>query len=998
MGDQETLVESYFRIYKEQLKEKNAPIALLMQAGDFYEMYAYHNEDTDEWYGSNLYELKDILRCNKITVKSGLRPNYRGDKPSMWGFPISVYDTYCNLLSSENYIVIRMDQVKDNKGKVIDRPITEQVTPGTYISRLDDLYDTESNNISCLYLNKYYDKSKMREKISYGYSNINSYTGDTDIFEGKTESMYMDSTILNDLDRYFINNNPKEILLVSNLSDKEKSKINNCLGISDCLIRDYKSDDAVVKNILKIGNIEDVICRIFGDKKEFFCELEWYHLGTTSLVFLIEYVNKYNPLSVNKLNLPKYECMNNKVLLENHTLQQLNIVDDLVTSSKIKKRTSSLINFLNNCLTMSGKRLLKEAFINPTRDIDYLNKEYAITDKILKNYEILDTIRPYLKKVSDVNYILRKIMMDKGCPNDLYKLFNSLFQLLKILNNENVLNILKDYLDDKFESILDKKDKLKEILNNIENMVNIKECSILTITVDDLNIIKKGYSTVYDSLVYEFNRNNELFENTIIGINDFIRKYTSKSDNYVKEHVKPKEPSEIHITETRRKAFNSALNFLGKNEKMVVYYDNKKSSVEIDLSTIEFKKSTKTNYSVYNEIITTAANKVNDLRHKLLGEVKEIFSNILSKVCDTYFDDIYELSNILGTIDLLICKAYNSKKYNYCRPTIIKEKKSYFDVKDLRHPLIEQINDNEKYVTNDLLLGKEKNGLLLFGTNAVGKTSCIRAIGMIMIMAQAGMYVPASQLIYSPYSKIYSRILGNDNLFKNMSTYQVELSELRPIIHYSDNNSLVLGDELCSGTEHPSALSVNAAGIISLNKSGPTYIFATHYHDLVDWKEIKELKGLSIKHMSVIYNKESEELIYERKFRDGEGDRSYGLEVLKSAHFNNDFVKDCYDLYNKYFKNIEHRVSRYNSKLIKPEVCELCKNEPPVDTHHILEQKDADANGIIKFQHKNHKSNLIWLCKNCHLKQTDENDRWKIVKKVKTTNGYKLELKNGSII
>lgn len=991
---EQQLIDFYFKIYKQQLEEKKAPIALLMQCGGFYEMYVYHNEETDEWYGSNLYELKDVLRCNRITAK-GTKTNERGDLPKMWGFPEAAFDTYCNILSDEDLIVIKMNQIKDKSGRVIDRVITEQVTPGTYVSRQDDLLNTESNNISCLYFKKYYDNGEKIDRINYGYSNINSYTGETYIYEGTTETMYMDSTILNELDRYLINNNPNEMLIVSNLDDKEQNKVNNCLGICDCLIRSYNLNDAEVKKILKISNIDNVITKTFGSNSSFFAELEWYNLGTTSLVFLIEYINKYNPLVVKKLSLPNNINNNNKVLLENHTLQQLNIVDDFKSNSKRKNKKSSLINLLNNCYTMSGKRLFREVLVNPTMDIDNLNREYKIIEDILKKDNIFDITKPYLKKVKDLNYTLRKITVEKGCPNDIYKIYISLYQLKCILDNKEVLNVIEWYLNKRYGSITEKKESLEGFLNGINNMVQIDNCAITTITVEDLHIIKEGYDKDYDLIKKEYLDQEYLLKSVIDEINYFIGKTAGRQDSFVKEYNKPKTPSEIRTTQAKKKLFENAMNFVKPNtEADYLYVGNLQFT---KLSSIKFKKSTSSNYSIVNDDLERLVINLNNSREKLLEETKIVFSNILKCVFEKYFDEIHLLSNIIGNIDLIICKAYNSKIYNYCKPTIIKDDNSYFDVKDLRHPLIEHINENEKYVTNDLSLGKEKNGLLLFGTNAVGKTSSIRAIGMIIIMAQAGMYVPASQLIYSPYSKIYSRILGNDNLFKNMSTYQVELSELRPIIHYSDKNSLVLGDELCSGTEHPSALSVNAAGIISLNNLGPTYIFATHYHDLVDWKEIQNLDRLSIKHMSVIYNKERQELIYERKFRDGEGDRSYGLEVLKSAHFKEEFVKECYDLYNKYFKNMDHRVSRYNSNLIKPAMCELCGNEPAVDTHHILEQKEADANGFIEFQHKNHKSNLIWLCKNCHLKQTDENDN-KIIKKVKTTNGYKLQLNNGRII
>ena len=139
-------------------------------------------------------------------------------------------------------------------------------------------------------------------------------------------------------------------------------------------------------------------------------------------------------------------------------------------------------------------------------------------------------------------------------------------------------------------------------------------------------------------------------------------------------------------------------------------------------------------------------------------------------------------------------------------------RKSFFDAKSIRHCLIEQLQTKEKYITNDISLGKNEDGILLYGTNAVGKTSIIRSIGICVVMAQAGLFVPCEKFDFYPYNNIFSRILGNDNLFKGLSTFAVEMSELRHILRYTDENSLILGDELCSGTEIESAISIFVAG------------------------------------------------------------------------------------------------------------------------------------------------------------------------------------------
>ena len=191
--------------------------------------------------------------------------------------------------------------------------------------------------------------------------------------------------------------------------------------------------------------------------------------------------------------------------------------------------------------------------------------------------------------------------------------------------------------------------------------------------------------------------------------------------------------------------------------------------------------------------------------------------------------------------------------------------------------------------------------MLLYGTNAVGKTSLIRSIGVSIIMAQTGMYVPCSSFVYKPYTAIYSRILGNDNIFKGLSTFAVEMSELRVILKMADENSLILGDELCSGTETESALSIFVAGLLELNKRESSYIFATHFHEIVSYDEIVSLHKLTQMHMEVRYDRETDSLIYNRKLKEGSGPRIYGLEVCKSLHLDEEFLEKAYEIRNKYY-------------------------------------------------------------------------------------------------
>jgi DNA mismatch repair protein MutS len=303
------------------------------------------------------------------------------------------------------------------------------------------------------------------------------------------------------------------------------------------------------------------------------------------------------------------------------------------------------------------------------------------------------------------------------------------------------------------------------------------------------------------------------------------------------------------------------------------------------------------------------------------------------------------------------------------------------------------LQTNEIYVPNDVCLGREKDGVLLFGTNSVGKSSLIKSIGISLVMAQAGLFVPATEFKFKPYKMIMTRILGNDNIFKGLSTFIVEMTELKTILTMATKDSLVLGDEVCSGTESVSAISIFAAALMKLHDIRSTFIFATHFHEVIKLDAIKALDRMMLKHMKVTYNAETDALEYVRVMCDGVGDTNYGLEVCRSLNMPMDFLDVAYDVRKIVAPEtkslLESDGSRYNAGKIKHK-CEMCGNIAD-EVHHLQEQQAADSRGFIGTFNKNHRANLSAVCEKCHDKiHLSVNSNKKPVKKTRTTNGYKL--------
>jgi DNA mismatch repair protein MutS len=314
-------------------------------------------------------------------------------------------------------------------------------------------------------------------------------------------------------------------------------------------------------------------------------------------------------------------------------------------------------------------------------------------------------------------------------------------------------------------------------------------------------------------------------------------------------------------------------------------------------------------------------------------------------------------------------------------------------MKEVRHPIIEIINEEIKYIANDVKLGKDnQDGILLYGMNSSGKSSLMKSIGLNIIMAQAGMYVPCKKMEYYPYNKIYSRIPGGDDLFRGQSTFVAEISEIRNILKSADSKTLVIGDELCSGTETHSATAIVSAGILDLIKKNSSFIFATHLHELADIDKIKNIEKLSIKHLSVEYIEDTNTIKFDRKLKEGSGQSIYGLEVCRSLDLDDDFMKMATNIRHEIMGTkylLKNKKSKYNSKVIMDK-CKICNKKNATETHHIRFQRDADENGFIDHFHKNKKFNLIGLCEECHIKI--HNEELEICEAIQTTNGISYEI------
>jgi len=936
------IIDDYLFYTKDFKKKYGEKTIVLMQVGSFFEIYSI-SDDTD----SEIYKIGDI--CNIIISKKNKSiKEVSIHNPLMAGFPLYVITKYQNILLQNNYTIVMIEQVTEPPNP--DRKVTEILSPGMNIN----LNTKKSNYMMVVYY------EKIKNLIISGISCIDISTGKSFVYEVGSTKDDVDFAN-NEIFRLLLLYNPCELVILSNdtIDDNDKIYILNNLNINNNILIHYKWNSYEYIEVMEKLNYQEIILlKVYKSIKSQLdiielLNLQFYNIGRIAFCCLLQFAYNHNTDIINDLLKPEI-LENNKYLnLEYDSALQLNLIS-------INNNEKPLLEILNRCCTSFGTRLFKQRLLQPIVNIEELNKKYDDIDLLLDN-ELFKKVSKYLNKILDLERIKRRIVICKLNPHEWCGFNSSLENTLEIcnllsLNNEKIQveNIIRSYID-----ILNLDNASKYNINDIKG--NIFKEGIY----EDVDEYEKDYIKTYNKI-------KKLCE-TISNLDK-----TNDSTNCKIEYT-DRDGYYLLITKKRyENARKIAPNFIN-NFKILL-------------------PNQQTNYKL-------SSNELNEYSRNIEEKLK-LISELSIKYYKSFINNfIYEneilLDNIINkiaNIDISCCCAKNAHEYRYYRPKIINNiSGGLINAKDIRHPIIERINQNVKYIGNDIKLTNK--GFLLYGINASGKSSFMKTIGLNIIMAQAGMYVASYDLEYSPYHHIFTRISGVDNIYKGMSSFTVEMTELRNILQRSDKFSLVLGDEVCNGTETLSGLSIVAAAINDLIKKSCSFIFATHLHELIDIELIKQYINediLKIYHLHTTTTVDNR-IIYDRILKKGKGSSIYGIEVCKALDMPMDFMKNAEKIRKELQGHddfiISLNKSHYNKKLLM-DLCNICGNECK-DTHHIDYQCKSDENGFFKNYHKNIKHNLVPLCKECHLKE--HRNEISIKGFEYTSEGIKLKVENNEI-
>ena len=940
--NEESLIKQYLDYHVKFEKEYGEKTAVLMQVGAFFEMYGIDNDKEKIGNVGKIAEKLNIIltRKKKAILENSLK------NPLMCGFQLPYLDRHLNVLLENDYTVIVIEQDEKDKQK---RSITGIYSPGVNINNIKS---ADPNNVVSVYIDVEKCIKSGKKLMILGCCSIDLTTGNS-VINQSHELIDDKITLLEDLNRFILIHNPIEVVL--NVCESGESLLSDLEAVSNRKIHNRFNRN---HNFSKVSYQNSFLSKIFtktgGLTPLEYLDLEMKPTAVKAYMDLLQFCYEHNPTILNKLNKPQIWNHNEHLVLYNDAVYQLDLVKNnhhLRGNSRIK----CLYDVLCKTKTSMGRRLLKYRLTNPITNVSKLRKRYDMIEAIADDQNLLTYLRKKLGGIIDIQRQYRRLVL--GClhPFQFHALDVSHKNILEIIGDSST-NIIGD-------NITFDVSKFKEFIDEYQKYFNMIEIGRYGLDTIDGNFVNEGISDSITEIEGEIKKYETVIYDEMKRLNDLSGIKTNNG----------KDPITLHIS-TEKKEYN----FIMTSARYKVL--SKKSGFEYDSSHKYEKKTSGNNTKFFNVPLRKISRLILDAKRRLRDEVKEFYLGKLEEFATKYSDVLDDVSDYIADLDVAQCGAYVSKEYGYCKPELVESEDSFFECEGIRHPILERLTFSGEYVTNDLGIGfsdsndsdEEKFGMLLHGTNGSGKSSLSKACGIAIIMAQCGFYVPCTSFRLGVYDKMFTRITSDDNLFKGKSSFAVEMTELRSILKFAGNRSIVLGDEVCKGTEYKSALSIIYTSLNFFVKKRINFILATHFHKLFDLldSDMEVKSKILFRYLSI--EKRDDVIIYGRKIKNGIGDDIYGLEVAKYIIDNPEFVKMAYETRNKILgisgNILDQNTSNYNSELYvdKCVICGRGSNEVQLDTHHIKEQHLFDGNKLLGHVKKDNLDNLVVLCKYHH--------------------------------
>ena len=576
-------------------------------------------------------------------------------------------------------------------------------------------------------------------------------------------------------------------------------------------------------------------------------------LSIASINALKEYITSTQMTDLSHINKVVIYSVSKYMSLDINARRNLEITEKLRDRSK----KGTLLWVLDKTSTSMGGRLLRRWLNDPLIDEVEINKRLGAVEELKNDIMLRGEVIENLKKVYDIERLAGKMAYGNGTPRDMITLKNSLSRLPDI--RQVLQNVNSEYLKEIYQNI----DELKDIHELIEKSI----VDDPPMTTKDGGYIKLGYDENIDTLKHAT---------------------TDGKSWLMKLEADEKEKTGI---KSLKIGFN----------KVFGYYIEVTNLYKDMVPDTYIRKQTLTNGERYiTEELKNMENQILGAEEKVIKLELEAFRQIREEIAQNV-KRMQKTAEAISSLDVLTSFAQVAEEMNYCKPTINKD--GILNIKEGRHPVIEKMLSSGEFVSNDTYLDTDQNRLaIITGPNMAGKSTYMRQVALITLMAQVGSFVPATEATIGVVDKIFTRVGASDDLSMGQSTFMVEMMEVASILKEATKNSLVILDEIGRGTSTYDGLSIAwavAEYIADKEKCGAKTLFATHYHEMTTL----EKEGNGIKNYSIAVKEKGEDIIFLRKIVEGGTDESYGVHVAKLAGVPKDVTKRA----NEILKSLERK-------------------------------------------------------------------------------------------
>lgn len=808
----------------------------------------YRLGDFYEMFFEDAIEASKILNLTLTGRDCGLE-----QRAPMCGIPFHAADNYISKLIGEGYKVAICEQLTEPRpGQIVERDVIRVITPGTVID--ESMLEHNKNNyimaVGSFAKNECKELKTIEDIIGFGVAYCDVSTGEFVLEElvGSSEK------ILKDLNNLIIRISPSELIIKDDsyifLSNLPALKSNLISFVGKILEKDFEENLSL--KYLKSQFGEEYFKTVEKNKGKFAIRVA----GA-----LLKYFNDTQKRGLNHINQINFTDENSVMQLDINTRKNLELIETI----RDRKKRGSLLSVLDNTSTCMGSRLFRIWLMNPLQNDKQINARLDAIEELISNIVLRESLHKKIKGIADIERIAGRIAYGNFNPKDAISLKIACLALPEI----------NDILD-KFKS-----SKLKNFVDNFDNLTDIWQ------------LLERAISENAPALTREGGIIKENFSKDL----DKYRNIKKEAANWLAElEVKERENTGIKNLK------------IGYNRVSGYYIEVNKSQIN-NVPYYYQRKQTITNNERYitedlkilEDKILSADEQALKLELKLFDEIREFLLDNLKRIQTT--------SRILAELDCLLSGAITAVKNNYCKPKISK-KINHIKIIEGRHPVVEALL-KENFISNDTYLNTDTDkSMIITGPNMAGKSTYMRQVALITLMAHMGYFVPATSAEISITDKIFTRIGASDDVSFGQSTFMVEMTEVANILNNATNKSLVILDEIGRGTSTFDGLSIAWAVMEYItNKMNLKTLFSTHYHELT------ELEGFlsGVKNFRVTIKEFNDEIIFLRKVVRGGANKSFGIAVAKLANLPDEVIERAKEISDNLEKSdINHQIAQHN--------------------------------------------------------------------------------------